>query len=277
MKSEIEVQELAINDYISCNQSLTEVAKKYGYSGGWLLKQLKSRNIDRRGNSEWKLSKEKELKACKDYSNGVLVKDIAKKYFVSRRTITEWLKRNGITPLTNSQRLGVTDDMKKIARDLYINKRMNCVDISKVINVSCRSILDWVKDVKRTMSEINCEMALQGKKKNRGIKGILNTKFGIIRHDSSYERDRIIQLCEDDNVSMITRCNYFIKYGDRNYNPDFVVKYKCGCVCIEEVKPMYMLNDATNKMKFESAKNFCITHNLLFKVITEKEIYGKWK
>jgi transposase len=275
MRSEIKIQDLAISEYLSCNKSLIDVAKKYGYSGGWLNKHLKSRGIDRRGNSEWKINKGNELFACDDYANGLFVKDIAKKYGVSRKTITEWLKRNKVNTLTYSQRLGVTDEMKALARDLYINKKMNCVDISKIIKVSHRSILDWVKDVKRSKSEINCQLSLDGKKKTRGKRGLVNTIFGIIRHDSSYERDRIIQLCEDKNVEMLSRCNYFIKYENKNYNPDFLVKYKCGCICIEEVKPLYMVNDPINKLKFKSAKDFCIQHNLLFKVITEKEIYGK--
>jgi hypothetical protein len=165
--------------------------------------------------------------------------------------------------------------MKEKARAMYSDGNMNCVDISKELNVSCRSVLDWVKDIKRTKSETSVLMAIQGRKKTRGKHGYIQTRFGEIRHDSSYERDRILQLCNDDKVESISRCDFFIKYDHRNYNPDFLIKYKCGCTCVEEVKPLFMVNDATNLLKFKSATKFLSEKKILFKIVTEKEIYGK--
>jgi transposase len=269
------INDLAISDYLNSKESLSVVASKYGLTGGWLQKSLKSKGIERRGKSDWKVNEINQANACLDYNNGMEVLQIANKYFVSRRTISDWLKKNGIKPLTYSERLGITNDMKIKARVMYSESNMNCVDISKSLNVSCRSILDWVKDIKRTKSEVSVLMAIEGKKKTRGVQGYVETRFGKIRHDSSYERDRIIQLNTNDNVQSISRCDFFIKYDHRNYNPDFNVTYKCGCVCVEEVKPLYMIKDETNLLKFRSAINYLKDKKILFKVVTEKEIYGK--
>ena len=269
-----EIEEIAIKEYVSSNESMSNIAKKYGYSGGWLLKNMSKRGIDRRGRSEWKLRKDDEKDACKDYQKGMLVKDISNKYKISRKTLTEWLKRNGITPLKFNQRLGITDEMKHRALDMYSKENLNCVEISKILGCSSRSVLDWVKDIKKTKSEISCIMSLKGKKKNYGKKGFVNTKFGVIRFDSSYERDRINQICENSEVVSLSRCPYLIKYDTRNYKPDFLVKYKNGEVFIEEVKPIFMLNDSVNVMKFEKANIFCNQNNMFFKIITENEIYG---
>jgi len=269
------IKDLAISDYLNSKESLSVIASKYGLTGGWLQKSLKSKGIERRGKSDWKVNEINQTNACIDYINGMEVLQIANKYFVSRRTISDWLKKNGIKPLTYSERLGITNDMKIKARIMYSESNMNCVDISKSLSVSCRSILDWVKDIKKTKSEISVLMAIQGKKKTRGKHGYVETRFGKIRHDSSYERDRIIQLNNNKNVQLISRCDFFIKYDHRNYNPDFYVEYKCGCICVEEVKPLYMVKDETNLLKFSSATKFLKEKNILFKIVTEKEIYGK--
>jgi len=270
-----EIEKLAIDDYISSKKSLSDVAKVYGFTGGWLRKKLISNGIKPRGKSEWKVIEVNEYNACKDYKDGVGVKVLAKKYEVCRRTISDWLKKNNIKPLKNSDRLGITNDMKISARKMYQDEKLNCVEIAKLLGVSARSIFDWIRDIKRTRSEISCILSYKGKKKNYGKKGSIITKFGLIRYDSSYERDRINQLCNDENIISLNRCPYFIKYNNSNYNPDFIIEYKCGCICIEEVKPLYMLTNEINIKKFESAKTFCIQKNILFSIITEKEIYGK--
>ena len=269
------IKDKAISDYLNSNQSLSAVAKNYGFTGGWLLKCLKAKGIERRGHSEWKVSISNQNNACVDYQNGMAILEIAKKYSVTRKTISVWVKNSGLKSLTHSERLGITDDMKEKAKLMYSNDNMNCVDISKVLNVSCRSVLDWVRDMRKSKSEINVLMAIQGRKKTRGKHGYVETKFGLIRHDSSYERDRILQLNQNDEVVSLSRCNFFIKYDNRRYNPDFLVTYKCGCICVEEVKPLFLINDETNVAKFKSAINYLSEKNILFKIVTEKEIYGK--
>jgi predicted DNA-binding protein YlxM (UPF0122 family) len=275
MISTIEIQNKAISDYLNSRSSLKDIARKYNYSGGWLLNVLKRNNIKPRNKSEHKVDLNKENLAVNDYVKGEFLKDIASKYNVSRRTITEWVKKHGVKPLNYNERLGITDELKAIAKRMYFDELMNCSEIGRKLNVSGRSVLDWVGENKRTKSEISCIMASNGLKKSRGLKGILSTRFGLITYDSSYERDRIIQLSDNQKVVKLNRCKFFIKYDNKNYNPDFTVTYDCGCVYIEEIKPLPLLNTEINIKKFKSAIEYCKQNNLIFSIITEKEIYGK--
>lgn len=265
----------AINEYLSTKKSIAYIAAKYGYSYGWLHKHLKKSNVKRRGNSEWKLDDKKEKDACSDYKKGMLVKDIAKKYSVSRRTITDWLKRNDIKPMKLNERLGINNELKIKAIKLYNEDLLNCVEIGIIIGVSHRSIFEWIRNVKRSRSEISSMLAAKGKKKGYGRSGNLETRFGKLHYDSSYERDRLIQLSKDENVIDLKRFNGFIKYGSNNYNPDFSIKYKCGCLVVEEVKPNFMLSNHINKSKFKAAAKYCSENGLIFRVVTENQIYGK--
>lgn len=268
------VVELAINDYLNSKKSLTNVASHYGYTGGWLLKHLNKRNIPRRNNSQWKINKQNQIDAISEYKNGVLVKDIAKKFGVCRRTISDWLIINGIKPLKLNQRLGITPQIKNEAIKLYKDDDLNCVEISKILNVSPRSVYEWIRPFSKSRSEINAILSSKGKKKTLGIRGKVNTRFGIIRYDSSYERDRILQLNNNQEVKSIERCKDRIKYGEKHYNPDFTITYNCGCVFVEEIKPSSLVKWCVNIEKFNSAIQFYKESKIIFAIITEKDIYG---
>ena len=266
----------AINDYINSRLSVSVVAGKYGFSGGWLLKKLKANGINPRGRSDWKIDTEKELLACQYYKDNMPVKEIAEKFSISRRTVTEWVKKNGIRPLNFNERLGVTAEIKQMAIKLYVDEKLNCCEISKIIGFSNRSILDWVKDVKRSSSEISAISSFKGKKNGYGKKGWLETRFGKIRYDSSYERDRILMLEKDSNVISLQRCPHLIKYTDTNrYNPDFLVGYNDDTFVVEEVKPYQMVMFEKNISKFNAANLFFKSLGINFIVVTQKEIYGK--
>jgi hypothetical protein len=56
-KEDIELS--AVSEYINSSLSLSSVAKKYGYTGGWLLKKLNAKGIRPRGRADWKLNVEK--------------------------------------------------------------------------------------------------------------------------------------------------------------------------------------------------------------------------
>lgn len=275
MISKIDIENKAILEYVNSKLSLKTIAQKYNYTGGWLRKVLLRNNIKPRGNSEFKVDVEKEKMAVNDYIKGDYLKDIANRYDVNRRTITEWVKKHGVKPLNFNERIGITKDMKVAAYKMYVDDLMNCQEIAKKLNVSGRSVLDWVWSVKRTKSEISCILSANGKKGGYGIKGTLETRFGLIRYDSTYERDRIIQHCDNENIVELGRCRIYMKYDHRNYNPDFILKYKCGCSFIEEVKPLYKLSDETNIKKFNTAIEYCKNNNMIFAIITEKELYEK--
>jgi hypothetical protein len=167
--------------------------------------------------------------------------------------------------------------MKERAREMYIKEQLNCCEISKKIGVSSASILNWVKDVKRSKSEIATIKIIKNGCINWGRKGNIDTVFGNIHYDSGYERDRIKQLTQDENVSFLGRCRDRVKYEDEGktkcYAPDFYIEYKDGRKIVEEVKPFTYIKKFNNLIKFKSAKNFYKEKQIIFRVATETAIY----
>ena len=58
----------------------------------------------------------------------------------------------------------------------------------------------------------------------------------------------------------------------RKYYPDFQVEYKDGKKVIIEIKPSRKLGQATVVKKIRAAKEWCTTHGVTYKVLTEIEL-----
>lgn len=273
--------DMAIKEYFDSNKSLDEIASKYNVHGVTLRNWILKAGLKPRTNSEWQLDKEKIKECGKLYLEGISTKELAIKFSVSTRTIPEWLRMCGIDPQTFAERCGVTDEIKKKAIDLYVNEKLNCCEISKIIGVSNRSILDWVKDVKRTMSEVKSILIdKNGSVNTIGRRGKVITPLGEIYCDSSWEEDRIKQHLSDENVKTVRRCKDHIQYltedgKTHRYNPDLYIEYIDGKKAIEEIKPFNMIKIGINLIKFKAAKSFYNDKDVTFRVVTEQHIYGK--
>lgn len=276
-KTEESIRIKAIERYVNSRDSAKKVGKEFGVDGLTIIRWVStSGNIIRKSGSNANDQNKIDL-AVADYQKGISPKLLGIKYGVDRRTITQWVEDKGIKRKTLSERLGITDETIRIARDLYINDKLNCVEISKILNVSGRTVLDWVKDVSRTQSEIAAIQSSKGRIRHHfGKKSIVETRFGEIKADSSYEADRIRQLDKDFSVVSVSRCPFSIKYnGTHHYNPDFHIQYSDGSIVVEEVKPMDLLNFKNNGAKHEAGKEFCLQNGYTFRIVTEKEIYGR--
>jgi hypothetical protein len=121
-----------------------------------------------------------------------------------------------------------------------------------------------------------------GRGRYYGSKGSVETRFGVLRYDSFYERDRIIQNSRDCSIKNMERCKFKIKYIDNLsishiYKPDFFIENTDNSFVVEEVKPTSMLYSNNNQFKHEFAIKYCMKKDYIFRVITEKEIYGNEK
>jgi len=274
------VIEMAKLDYLNSKDSLCAVGKKYGVSGNTIRNIILESGNKVRGIHEANFSEERIKECCSLYVKGESSTFLAKKYSVTRRTIAFWLNLNGIKPKTFQEKLGVTEEIKKEARRMYSEENLNCVEISKILKFSGRSIYDWVFDIRKTKSELASIRVSKGKGINKnGVRGEELTPFGTIRYDSSYERDRIRQLCSDENISFISRCRDRIPYiydgRKRHYNPDLTVIYNNGLIVVEEIKPSPLISYYTNPEKAKNAKFFYFNKNIHFRIITEVDIYKK--
>lgn len=280
VKFNIEDIKVAVREYLNGKKSLNEVGESHSMTGGNLRHWVIKLGYKPRKNHESRFDEIRIKECCDLYIQGGRTKELAKKYNVDRRTIMDWLIRSEIKPKKFNETLGVTLNMKDLAREMYIKEELNCIEISKILGVSGRAILDWVKDVKRSRSEIAAIKIIKNGSpvSHRGVHGKINTSFGIIHHDSSYERDRIIQLTQDENISFFGRCKDRIKYKIeddiiKGYIPDFYIEYKDGRKIVEEVKPFVFIKKFNNLIKFKSAKEFYKNKNIIFRVTTESAIY----
>ena len=70
---------------------------------------------------------------------------------------------------------------------------------------------------------------------------------------------------------------YHYKDKDRNYYPDFYIKFINENNDVEEaiieIKPYYQRTYGQNKAKWASARKYCKEHKYSFKILTEKELF----
>ncbi len=271
-----------VDEYVFSKMSLTKLANKYSVSYGAVRKWVMDSGNRLRTSSEAKMDKVKIKKAVKEYINGATTKQLSIKYKVDRATISDWLVMEGIKPQTYSERLGITQEMRDSAISLYVNDKLNCVEIAKIYKVSPSSVFYWTRDERRPTSEIYAIKSARGELKDRGRranKGKVNTRFGEIYFDSSYEKDRLIQLNNDSSVVVLKRCPFvvpFVKNDKKSfYNPDLYIEYADGKKVVEEIKPLIRIKEIENRNKIIAAKIFFSNKDIIFKVTTEFKIYGR--
>jgi transposase-like protein len=269
----------AVNYYINNKKSLEDVGKKFGITRGalklWVVKT--GYKIVRHKRRDLEIINS----VSEQYVNGARTVELAEKYNVSRRTIMAWLKENGIQPLILTEKLGYTDEVKSDIINLY-NDGLTCHEISELLNVKSDWVYKVVKKSRHDKGNFDTINLKGGRGWYQGRKGSVKTRFGIIRYDSSYERDRILQNSKNDNIKNLYRCKLNIKYTDdllktRHYRPDFLIENMDGSFIIEEVKPTSMLNQYNNQLKHKAAIKYCNDNEYVFRVVTEKEIYLKNK
>jgi transposase-like protein len=272
----------AVIDYLDSKKSLSEIGSKYNMTGGNVRSWVIKLGYKPRKNKEAIFDPNRIKECCSLYLQGKSNKELSILFNVSRRTIFGWLIKNNIKPKKYNETKGVTNDKKNEAIRLYVEEQLNCCEISKILGNSNRSVLEWVKNIKKTKSELRIDYIIKNGGNNicHGKRGKLSTKYGIINFDSSYEKDRLIQLSSNPSVSNIYRCRDRIQYiancgNKKMYNPDLVVEYSCGRVEIEEIKPFALINKFENRNKFKSAIKYYSEKNIKYNVVTEVKIYNK--
>ena len=273
------IKKEAALQYINGKECLDKVAAKYGMSRGTLKTAVKNNGGKIRSNGGWR-DYDKIKAIAKEYANGVPVKQLAEKYSVCGRIIGNYVRDNSVRLISIAERLGHTDEMKKDVIRLY-DSGLTCYGISKLKNVNVYWARMVIADRDRA-NEIYKGIKIKGGRgKYFGSKGMVETRFGKIRYDSCYERDRIIQNSSNSDIKNMARCKLQIMYFDghrhRQYRPDFFIEKLDGSFVIEEVKPSTMLHEHNNPLKYSAARKYCMENKYLFSSITELEIYGKRK
>lgn len=89
-----------------------------------------------------KLKKEDVVEICNLYQQGYEMKELSKKYNVSREAIFYWLKVNNIK--TRSIAKFNLEDHKDLIYDLYVNQKMSSLKISKQLGVNKKAVLNFL-------------------------------------------------------------------------------------------------------------------------------------
>jgi len=272
----------AVNCYVNSNMSLEKTGALYSVTGGAVLKWVKRFKVKSKRRGQWHGREETNKKIVEAYLAGMRTKDIAKKYEVTGRTVYDLVTKAGYKAKKLNETLGITPELKAKVVKMY-EDGMNASEIAKELKVvSCNSVLEWVKYIKKSASEI---AAIRCQKKGsfiyKGNRSIAVTRFGDIKCDSNYERKRILQLCENDDVVDVKRCPYNIQYffADKIklYNPDFIITYTNDRIVVEEIKPNYKIEENVNQEKIKSALLFFNRINIEFSVITENILFPTLK
>jgi hypothetical protein len=126
------------------------------------------------------------------------------------------------------------------------------------------------EEVKQKMSKTVSDKIINGEFNpfKGSTKGWYNCRLGNFFYRSSYELD-FIKKCEKD-ISILTLIGepfHILMENNRRYIPDFLLNESV----VIEIKPKRLL--AFNKYKIEQGNKYCNKNNLIYKIITEKEIY----
>ena len=97
-----------------------------------------------------------------------------------------------------------------------------------------------------------------------------------IPYQSSYEK-KAFEILEDiSDIIKFDRCPYAVPYfledGKHNYIPDILITFSDGALIVIEVKPIFMLEDPINLVKFAAAKDYFDKLNISFDIWTEIEL-----
>ncbi len=157
-------------------------------------------------------------------------------------------------------------------KKFIISKHLGIKNPNKAYKTS-RNGIKLSNKTRKKISLSMCDKILNGWNPNSKYKRgyIQFDENKNIYYRSSYERDFLIN-CLNDKINVET-CKYKIPYNDIHlYIPDFLIDNKI----IIEIKPERRMEDPINIQKFKAARLFCNINNLEFKIMNEKDIYGRY-
>lgn len=118
------------------------------------------------------------------------------------------------------------------------------------------------------------------KRKSRYHRGIhVSSIAGECKYRSGWEQKYMVYLDENPDVISWSYEKLIIEYVSnkktkkiRKYYPDFQIEYKDGTKVVIEIKPSRKLEQSIVIKKIRAAKEWCTTHDMTYKVLTEIEL-----
>jgi hypothetical protein len=269
-----------IDLYCNDGWALNSLAKKFHRSQKFFKELLLENNIALRTPEEQSFFKNKSIlepltnELINNYLNNFYsLKELEDKYNVNHESIKYYLSKLNI----KIRSCGETQSLKEF-RDIILPNKDNIIEDYYNYGAHKASIMNNMR--RETLYRLLEHENIDRIYKSFYIMG----KYYSKRFDkhflyrSSYERDYFNILENDNNILYYKyeklKIPYFYKDKWKNYIPDFIIYYKNGDIEIHEVKPLRLI-EISNKIKIKAqyAIEYCNIHNMVYKFITEKEIY----
>lgn len=269
-------QEMTILDLYNKNVEIAKIKDMAKISESKIYKILHKYNVVKYINK--KVNQDTKNEIYNDFVIGLKVKDLSKKYKLKETTICKFLKEKGVifdrTPYNK-----VSSNIRESIVLEYTNG-LNICELHEKYGYGTTTIARWVRDAgkMRSLSDAFTLSANKGRKHFRGTDlpwfSTKNKKWFIA--DSLWEAVRMEQLDLDDSVIEWEKSTERIPYLDKNgighyYVPDFKIIY-LNKIVVEEIKPVVLLENETNQIKFNAAKKYYSEKNIEYKIVTENEI-----
>jgi hypothetical protein len=113
----------------------------------------------------------------------------------------------------------------------------------------------------------------------KGKQGFLETRFGRLRYDSSWEEKMLLVLSKDKNVVSVERdypVVYVLDDHRRRFLIDFRVEFKKGNPVLLEVKCPYFLDTRQTKAKVRAARRYASANGMRFVLVASLKQVEVW-
>lgn len=123
------------------------------------------------------------------------------------------------------------------------------------------------------MSLTKAKLMVAGKTHPK-IQGSLETlKGGKVFYKSSWEKAFVEKIEVDNNIISFKYEPFYLEYKTteiHHYIPDILLNFNDGTKKLIEIKPSVFLETKINKIKFKTARKYCLKNNMTFEIWTEK-------
>lgn len=216
-KTSRETELAIIHDYLELKMEYIEICEKRQITTTLFYNILKRNNIEKRWNDNTKVPKEIEEKIIIDYNNNVPLKEITKKYGISKECIHRILKRNNIE-INRAENKKLSVQKKLLAIEEYNKNELTTELICKNLDIGKTSLTRilkefYVPDRNNSNNRISEEIELK------------------IINDYVFTSLTVHQIAEKYDVAVSSLYNIFNRHNveKQGYNPNFDRSYLIPC------------------------------------------------
>ena len=269
-----DLRPVAVKEYAD-GATAEAVAEKYGIGTSTVMRWAAYEGLARTGPETKGVTQEKREAAIKMYEEGSSIAEVSKELGLGTSTVHRLVKAEGINR-NLKEVTAAPAEVRAEALRMY-SDGLNSYEVAEQLGLSQSTVARWAvdADISRGWSGAQALRVVLGRNKGYGVKVPFKSSKsdGELMAPSTYELARFGQLQADENVVSFRKARDRIPYGDgRTYVPDIEVRYADGRIAVEEIKPEYLLDDATVQAKAEAAREFYAERGVEYRLVTERTI-----